>query len=101
MARIGYALAVVLPVVFWHQLVVDIASQFTFSLRYLITEWSPWLLILAGLSFGLPVAWSAGADPDSRWYPRARNAYAGWGVTLYLLGVLLAIQVSQIWELHT
>lgn len=100
-ARIGYALAVVLPVVFWHQLVVDIASQFTFSLYYLLTEWSPWLLILAGLGFSLPVAWSAGADPDSRWYPRARNAYAGWGVTLYLLGVLLAIQVSQIWELHT
>jgi len=100
-ARIGYALAVALPVVFWHQLVADIASQFTFSLYYLIMEWSPWLLIAAGLGFCLPVAWSAGADPDSRWYPRARNAYAGWGVTLYLLGTLLAIQVSQIWELHT
>lgn len=100
-ARIGYVLATALPIVLWHQLVIDIASQFNFSLHYLISEWSPWVLIVAGLGFCLPVAWSAGADPNSRWYPRARNAYAGWGVTLYLLGIALAFQVSQIWALHT
>ena len=49
-----------------------------------------------GLAFLLPVAWSAGMDPESRWFPRARPAYAGWGVTLYLLGFLLAWQVVQI-----
>ena len=27
-----------------------------------------------GLLFLVPVAWSAGRDPESRWYPRARNA---------------------------
>ena len=27
---------------------------------------------------------------------RSRNAYAGWGVTLYLLGVILAVQVAQL-----
>jgi hypothetical protein len=56
----------------------------------------PWVLIAAGLAFFVPVAWSAGRDPGSRWYPRARNAYAGWGITLYLLGCGLATQVAQI-----
>ena len=29
-------------------------------------------------------------------YPRNRNAYAGWAITLYLLGVALASQVATI-----
>ena len=92
--------AIVVPVVLWHGVVVGIASQFRLDLHYLLTEWSPWLLMVAGLAFALPVAWSAGRDPDSRWYPRSRNAYAGWGITLYLLGVVLALQVAQIYHLH-
>ena len=40
-----------------------------------------------GLAFLLPVALSAGRHPDSRLYPRSRNAYMGWGVSLYLLGL--------------
>jgi hypothetical protein len=39
---------------------------------------------------------SAGRDPESRFYPRARGAYLGWGVTLYLLGLALASQVAQL-----
>jgi hypothetical protein len=35
-------------------------------------------------------------NPESRWFPRARAAYAGWGVTLYLLGFVLAWQVARI-----
>ena len=92
--------AIVVPVVLWHGVVVGIASQFRLDLHYLLTEWSPWLLMVAGLAFALPVAWSAGRDPDSRWYPRSRNAYAGWGITLYLLGVVLALEVAQIYHLH-
>lgn len=92
--------AIALPVLLWHGVVAGIASEFRLDLHYLLTEWSPWLLILAGLGFGIPVAWSAGRDPESRWYPRSRNAYAGWGVTLYLLGVVLAAQVAQIYRLH-
>ena len=92
----GFLLAVALPVVLWHGVIADIASEFRLDLRYLISEWSPWVLILLGLAFAAPVVWSAGRDPDSRWYPRGRKAYAGWGITLYLLGVGLATQVSQI-----
>ena len=92
--------AIALPVVLWHGVVAGIASEFRLDAHYLLTEWSPWLLIVAGLGFGLPVAWSAGRDPESRWYPRARRAYAGWGVTLYLLGVALASQVAEIYHLH-
>ena len=100
LAIAGLASAITLPVLLWHGVVAGIASQFRLDLHYLLTEWSPWLLIVAGLGFGIPVAWSAGRDPESRWYPRSRNAYAGWGVTLYLLGVVLAAQVAQIYHLH-
>ena len=92
--------AIAVPAILWHGVVVGIASQFRLDLHYLLTEWSPWLLMVAGLAFALPVVWSAGRDPESRWYPRSRNAYAGWGVTLYLLGAVLAIQVAQIYHLH-
>jgi hypothetical protein len=92
----GFALAAALPVFLFHNVVSDIASEFRLDARYLIAEWSPWLLLACGLAFLAPVAWSAGRDRESRWYPRARNAYAGWGVTLYLLGLALAVQVASI-----
>ncbi len=60
---------------------------------------TPWALIVLGLLFLVPVALSAGRDPESRWYPRARNAYAGWGISLYLLGVILGSQVAQLYSL--
>ncbi len=99
-AAMGFVAALTLPILLWHQVVYDIASEFRLDFHYFVSEWSPWVLIVAGLAFSLPVAWSAGRDPESRWYPRARNAYAGWGVTLYLLGVALAVQVAQIYHLH-
>ena len=74
-------LAAALPVVLFHNVVSDIASEFRVDARYLIAEWSPWLLLACGLLFLAPVAWSAGRDSESRWYPRSRNAYAGWGIT--------------------
>ena len=45
---------------------------------------------------GLPMMLLEPLDPEGRWYPRSRNAYAGWGITLYLLGLALATQVAQI-----
>jgi len=91
----GFAVALGLPIVLWYRAIADIVAAFTFKASY-FTGLVPWLLILAGLLFFVPVAWSAGRNPDSRWYPRARNAYAGWGITLYLLGFGLATQVAQI-----
>ena len=37
----------------------------------------------------------SGMHPDSRLYPRSRNAFLGWGTTLYLLGIALASIVGS------
>jgi hypothetical protein len=96
LGAVGFAAAVALPALLFHRAFADIVSEFRFDFHYFLAEWPPWVLIVAGLAFLAPVAWSAGRDSRSRWYPRARNAYAGWGTTLYLLGLALATQVSQL-----
>jgi hypothetical protein len=93
---VGFALALCLPVLLFHRVIADIASEFRLDLGYLVAEWTPWVLLAIGLAFLAPVAWSAGRNSESRWYPRARNAYAGWGISLYLLGLALATQVAMI-----
>jgi hypothetical protein len=92
----GFVVALLLPIVLWHRVIGDIAGDFRLDLKYLVTGWSPWVLMLLGLAFFVPVAISNGRDPEGRFYPKARNAYAGWGITLYLLGFGLATQVAQI-----
>ncbi len=91
-----FVLGAAVPWLLWHGVISDIASQFRFSLEYFLSEWTPWVLLALGLICFVPVAWSLGRRPDSRWYPRARNAYAGWAVTLYLLGLGLGVQVAEI-----
>ena len=91
----AFVAAAVAPVIAFRQVIAILAEQPRFELQYL-TGWLPWLLLAGGLLFLLPVAWSAGMDPESRWFPRARAAYAGWGVSLYLLGLFLAWQVSAV-----
>jgi hypothetical protein len=95
----GFVLAAVLPALLFHRVILDIAREFRLDARYFL-EWAPWVLLVLGLAFLLPVAYSAGLDPDSRHFPRFRRAYAGWGITLYLLGVALATQVAQLYALH-
>jgi MFS family permease len=95
----GLLLAIALPWVLFHRVITVIASEFRLDARYLVQEFSPWLLIGIGIAFLLPVVASAGRDPDGRFYPRARGAYFGWGVTLYLLGLALASQVAQLMHL--
>ena len=93
---IGFGIALVLPVVLFRRVVeILAAAEPTWELHYL-SGWTPWLLLAAGLLFLLPVAWSAGLNPDSRWFPRSRGAYLGWGISLYLLGFLLAWQVAAV-----
>ena len=91
----GFLAAAVIPTALFHDVVAILAEQPRLELYYL-TGWTPWALLAVGLLFLLPVAWSAGMNPDSRWFPRARRAYAGWGISLYLLGFLLAWQVARI-----
>jgi hypothetical protein len=89
-----------MPVVLWHRSISAIASDFRFELNYLVTGWTAYALIGLGLLFFVPVLISIGRNPESRLYPRSRNAYAGWGVSLYLLGVILASQVAAVTGLH-
>jgi hypothetical protein len=89
--------AVAVPLLLWHRVLSGIVGSFHWSLRYVLAELSPWLLLAAGVAFLVPVAVSAGRHPESRLYPRARRVYFAWGTSLYLLGVVLAVQVADIW----
>ena len=92
----GFLFALALPVMLWHRAFRLIAADFRLEVNYLVSGWTGYTLIAAGLAFLFPVLLSVGRDPESRLYPRSREAYAGWGVTLYLLGLVLAAQVAQI-----
>ena len=90
--------AIALPIVLWRNVIADVARAYSPHLTYFL-GWAPWALMVAGILFFIPVAWSEGRDPEGRFYPRARNAYLGWGVTLYILGFLIAWQVARIHDL--
>jgi hypothetical protein len=92
----GLFAAAALPVVLWHRVIGVVATDFRLDLEYLVTGWTAWVLICLGVVLMVPVVVSIGRHPESRLYPRARNAYAGWGVSLYLLGIMLASQVAQL-----
>lgn len=92
----GLLAAAVGPAVIWRQAIGAVATDFSWNLEYLVMGWTGYFLIFAGLLFMLPVVMSIGLTPENRLYPRSRNAYAGWGITLYLLGCAVATQVAQI-----
>jgi hypothetical protein len=91
---IGFLCAAALPAILWHRAIAAVASDFRLDFGYLVTGWTGYALIVLGLMFMLPVAFSAGRNPGSRLYPRFRNAYMGWGVSLYLMGFAVAVEVS-------
>ena len=92
----GFLGALILPVVVWWDAITAVSTDFTWDLDYLVMGWTGYALIIAGLLFMLPALISIGQHPESRWYPRSRNAYIGWGITLYLLGCGIAARVAQI-----
>jgi hypothetical protein len=92
----GFVGAAALPIVLWHRAIAAIAGDFHVEARYLVTGWLGYGLIAIGLAFLVPVLLSIGRKPDSRLYPHSRNALAGWGVSCYLLGMALAVQVGAI-----
>jgi hypothetical protein len=77
-----------------------IAEDFRLELDYLVTGWTGYTLIGVGLMFLVPVVASIGRNPESRLYPRSRNAYAAWGIVLYMLGIALASQVAAVARVH-
>ena len=92
----GFAAAIALPIALWHHAIGEVSAGFRPTPGYFVTGWAPFGLIALGLAFLVPVVCSIGLSSHARAYPRRRNAYAGWGTTLYLLGVALASQVSAI-----
>ena len=92
---IGFLVAAALPPILWHRAIAAVTHDFRMDIPYL-TGWLAYGLIALGLMFFVPVVVSIGRRPDSRFYPRARNAWAGWGVSCYLLGIGLATQIAQI-----
>jgi hypothetical protein len=93
---IGLLAAAALPVVLWHGVIGEIASEFRLDPSYLVTGWTCWLLMALGLACLVPVALQEWRDPEHRFYRRGTGAWYGWGITLYLLGFALATQVAQI-----
>ena len=93
---LGFVAAATPPVLFWHTPTGIIASDFRLEAEYLLTGWTGYALLGLGLLFFVPVVVSIGRSPESRLYPRSRNAYAAWGICLYLLGLALASQVAAV-----
>jgi hypothetical protein len=93
---VGFVAAAALPVLLWRDVVAAIASEFHLEVRYLVAGWSPWVLMALGLlclAIGGVLDWR---NRDRRFYGPTGAAWAGWGLSLYLLGFALATQVAQI-----
>jgi hypothetical protein len=95
-AVVGMLAATAWPPLVWHRAMEMVASNFQLDLKYLLTGWLAYGLIAFGLLMAIPVVYSIGRDPESRFYPRSRNAYAGWAASTYVLGAALASQIAEI-----
>ena len=91
----GFALAAAAPLLLWHHPIEVMADDFRLNAGYIVTGWSGYILIASGLLLMVPVLVSVGLGPDSRFYPRSRNVFIGWGTSLYILGVALASIVGS------
>ena len=91
---LGFVAAACLPGLLWHRAIAQVATDFRLELGYLVTGWTGYALIGVGLILLLPVCATSGWRPERR--PRLRNAYLAWGLSLYLLGAILASQVAAI-----
>jgi hypothetical protein len=92
----GVIAAAALPAFVWRRPIGLIASGFEWRLDYFVMGWLGYALIALSVLIMLPVVLSIGHAPDSRLYPRSRNALIGWSASLYVLGMAIAAQVGQI-----
>jgi hypothetical protein len=93
---VGFLAAAALPVLLWRHVVAGIASEFHLEVRYLVAGWAPWVLMALGLVCLLIAGVMDWRNRDRRFYGPTGAAWAGWGLSLYLLGFALATQVAQI-----
>ena len=100
-AASALAFSAAAPYAVFHQTILDAASQFRLEFVYLLSGWTAWVLILLGVLCFVPVALSIGRDEYSRWFlkPAIRRAYEAWGLSLYVMGLLLAAQTVQVAQL--
>jgi hypothetical protein len=84
------------PAIVYRDLLSKVVGSFGLDAGYIFFGASGFALMALGLLASLPVVFSIGRDPDSRLYPRSRGALAGWGVSLYLLGAMLVVQIGAI-----
>jgi hypothetical protein len=93
---LGLAAAGALPAFLYRDLLSKVVGGFTLDAGYILFGASGFVLMALGLAASFPVVFSIGRSPDSRLYPRSRGALAGWGVSLYLLGIVLVVQIGAI-----
>jgi hypothetical protein len=93
---LGFLMALALPVLLWHDVVSRIAQAFRLDAQYLIGGWTPWVLMALGLACLATAAIIDWRQRARRFYGPGGAAWAGWGISLYLLGFALATQVAQI-----
>src|SRR3954453_15277668 len=91
-----FVAAAALPVVLWHRVIADIASEFRLEPAYLLTGWTCWALMALGLLCLVPAGIVDWRDRRRRFYRRGTGAWYGWGIALFLLGFALATRVAQI-----
>jgi hypothetical protein len=95
-AFIALIAAGAVPAFLYQELLGQVVHSFALDAGYIAFGASGFTLMALGLLASLPVVLSIGRNPDSRLYPRSRGALAGWGVSLYLLGIMLVIQIGAI-----
>jgi hypothetical protein len=95
-ALTGLIAAGAAPAILYRGLLAKVVGSFALNGGYILFGASGFGLMALGLLAALPVVLSIGRDPDSRLYPRSRSALAGWGASLYLLGILLVVQIGAI-----
>jgi hypothetical protein len=96
LALVALIAAGAIPAILYQELLSQVVRNFTLDVGYIAFGASGFLLMALGLLASLPVVLSIGHNPDSRLYPRSRGALAGWGISLYLLGMTLVIQIGAI-----
>lgn len=96
LALVALICAGAVPGYLYRDLLGQVLGNFALDFGYIAFGASGFTLMALGLLVALPVVLSIGRNPESRLYPQSRGALAGWGVSLYLLGITLVIQIGAI-----
>jgi hypothetical protein len=92
----GLVAAGAVPAWIFRDLLAHLANSFQPNVDWLLTGAIGFALMGGGLLASVPVVLSIGRTPDHPLYPRSRGSLAGWGVSLYLLGAMLVVQIGAI-----